>query len=64
MLSIDWSEHAAGVFAEDIPIVEMVQEGLRSRGYRGGPLMADRDGTVLSEHAVAAIQHLWQEAMR
>ena len=59
-----FAEHAAGVFAEDIPIVEMVQEGLRSRGYRGGPLMADRDGTVLSEHAVAAIQHLWQEAMR
>ena len=58
-----FAEHAAGVFAEDIPIVEMVQQGLRSRGYRGGPLMADRDGTVLSEHAVAAIQSLWEEAM-
>ena len=59
-----FAEHAAGVFAEDIPIVEMVQKGLGSRGYRGGPLMADRDGTVLSEHAVGAIQALWREAMQ
>ena len=58
-----FADHAAGVFAEDIPIVEMVQEGLGSRGYRGGPLMADRDATVLSEHAVVAIQDLWREAM-
>ena len=58
-----FSAHANGVFAEDIPIVEMVQRGLHSRGYRGGPLMVDRDSTVLSEHAVAAIQSLWSNAM-
>ena len=58
-----FAEHAAGVFAEDIPLVEMVQAGLGSRGYRAGPLMADRDGTVLSEHAVADIQALWRDAM-
>ena len=59
-----FAEHAAGVFAEDIPIVESVQEGLHSRGYRGGPLMADRGGTVLSEHAVGGIQALWRDAMQ
>ena len=58
-----FAEHASGVFAEDIPIVEMVQQGLSSRGYRGGPLMIDREHTVLSEHAVAAIQSLWRDAM-
>lgn len=59
-----FADHASGVFAEDIPIVEMVQAGLSSRGYRGGPLMADGEGSVLSEHAVAAIQDLWREAMQ
>ncbi len=58
-----FADHAAGVFAEDIPLVEMVQQGLGSRGYRGGPLMVDESSSVLSEHAIAAIQSLWKDAM-
>ena len=58
-----FSEHASGVFAEDIPIIEWVQQGLKSRGYRGGPLMIDKEGSVLSEHGVAEIQELWKASM-
>jgi phenylpropionate dioxygenase-like ring-hydroxylating dioxygenase large terminal subunit len=38
---------------EDNDLVERVQRGLRSPGYRGGILMVDREKTGLSEHAVA-----------
>lgn len=55
--------HAATTFAEDLPIVEDVQQGLASRAYDRGPLMIDGAGTVLSEHGVAAIQDLWLAAM-
>lgn len=37
---------------EDNDLVERVQRGLRSKGYRNGVLMVDRDRTGLSEHAV------------
>ena len=64
----DWERdlirhHAETTFAEDIPIVESVQQGLASRAYRCGPLMIDEEGSQMSEHAVAAIQDLWQQAM-
>ena len=41
---------------EDIPIVESVQRGLHSRGYRQGRFVVDEDGTGLSEHAVHDFQ--------
>ena len=55
--------HAATVFAEDIPLVESVQQGMSSRAYSPGPLMIDENRSELSEHAVADIQRLWREAM-
>lgn len=55
--------HARATFAEDIPIVERVQQGLGSRGYAPGPLMVDAEKSQYSEHAVAAIQQLWRDAM-
>ena len=44
--------------AEDIRLVESVQRGLASRGYRPGPLVVDPRGGVNSEHALAT-QHAW-----
>lgn len=55
--------HASTTFAEDIPLVEAVQAELSSRAYKTGPLMIDEGHTQLSEHAVAAIQQLWRDAM-
>ena len=64
----DWERdlirhHAETTFAEDIPIVERVQQGLASRAYKHGPLMIDAEQTHLSEHGVAAIQDLWRDAL-
>jgi len=40
--------------AEDISLVESVQRGLKSRGYRGrGRIMVDRQRSGISEHGVA-----------
>ena len=41
---------------EDIPIVESVQRGLHSRGYRQGRFVVDEEGTGMSEHAVHDFQ--------
>ncbi len=41
---------------EDIPIVESVQRGLHSRGYRQGRFVVDEAGTGMSEHAVHDFQ--------
>ena len=41
---------------EDIRLVEAVQRGLKSRGYRPGPLVIDPDGGVNSEHSVRVLQ--------
>ena len=43
---------------EDIHLVESVQRGLRSRGYRPGPLVLDPEGGVNSEHSIRAL-HRW-----
>lgn len=43
---------------EDIGLVESVQRGLNSRGYRPGPLVLDPAGGVSSEHSIAAL-HSW-----
>jgi carnitine monooxygenase subunit len=43
---------------EDIRLVNAVQQGLASRGYRPGPLIIDPEGGVNSEHSIRAI-HEW-----
>ncbi len=55
--------HAATTFREDQEIIASVQLGLGSRACEPGPLMIDDEKSVLSEHAVAAIQQLWRDAM-
>ena len=48
--------------AEDIGLVESVQRGLKSRGYRPGPLVVDPEGGVNSEHSVMVLQQWMREA--
>jgi len=43
---------------EDIRLVNSVQQGLASLGYRPGPLVIDPDQGVNSEHSIRAI-HEW-----
>jgi phenylpropionate dioxygenase-like ring-hydroxylating dioxygenase large terminal subunit len=42
--------------AEDLRLVNSVQRGLKSRGYRPGPLVIDPDQGVDSEHSIQAIK--------
>lgn len=48
---------------EDAEVVNEVQKGLESRGYKNGPLMIDRGLTENSEHGVGYIQQLVREAL-
>ncbi|MGI9356007.1 MAG: aromatic ring-hydroxylating oxygenase subunit alpha [Rhizobiaceae bacterium] len=48
---------------EDIHLVESVQRGLRSPGYRPGPLVVDPAGGVNSEHSVKVLQQWMREAV-
>ena len=48
---------------EDIRLVESVQRGLHSRGYRPGPLVIDPKGGVNSEHPVMHLQKWMREAV-
>ena len=48
---------------EDIHLVESVQRGLRSRGYRPGPLVVDPASGVNSEHSVMHLQRWMREAI-
>lgn len=49
---------------EDIHIVESVQRGLGSRGYRPGPLVINADGCgVNSEHSLRALHQWVREAV-
>ena len=48
---------------EDIRLVESVQRGLRSRGYRPGPLVVDPRGGVNSEHSIKVLQQWMREAI-
>jgi len=48
---------------EDIELVESVQRGLKSRGYRPGPLVVDPAGGVNSEHSIKALQQWMREAV-
>ena len=49
--------------AEDIRLVESVQRGLRSRGYRPGPLLIDPKGGVNSEHSVLKLREWTRDAL-
>ena len=48
---------------EDIHLVESVQRGLKSRGYRPGPLVLDPKCGLNSEHSVLALQTWMREAV-
>ncbi|ESY33145.1 (2Fe-2S)-binding protein [Mesorhizobium sp. LNJC384A00] len=48
---------------EDIHIVEAVQRGLHSRGYKPGPLVIDPKCGVNSEHSVRMLQQWMREAV-
>ena len=45
-------------FAEDLELVKRVQRGLRSRGYRPGPLVINPKEGIDSEHSIATL-HAW-----
>ncbi|MBO9401486.1 aromatic ring-hydroxylating dioxygenase subunit alpha [Shimia sp. R9_3] len=49
--------------AEDITLVESVQRGLQSRGYKPGPLVVDPKGGVNSEHPVMHLQRWMRTAI-
>ncbi|MCV0424653.1 MAG: aromatic ring-hydroxylating dioxygenase subunit alpha [Roseibium sp.] len=46
---------------EDIYLVESVQKGLRSRGYKPGPLVLDPACGVNSEHSIKTLQNWMRE---
>ncbi|MEM6577059.1 MAG: aromatic ring-hydroxylating dioxygenase subunit alpha [Pseudomonadota bacterium] len=48
---------------EDITLVESVQRGLQSRGYRPGPLVLDPGCGVNSEHSIRTLQQWMREAV-
>lgn len=52
-------------FAEDLSIIDSVQRGLNSRGYRPGPLVLDPSGvaTTLSENTAYELKKLVLEAL-
>ena len=49
-------------FEEDIHLVESLQRGLKSRGYRPGPLVMDPACGVNSEHSIAVLQSWMRDA--
>ncbi len=49
--------------AEDVRLVESVQRGLNSRGYRPGPLVVDPSHGVNSEHSIQTLQQWMREAV-
>ena len=52
----------ATTVAEDVRLVNSVQQGLSSLGYRPGPLIIDPAGGVNSEHSIRAIHEWVREA--
>jgi len=49
--------------AEDVRLVNSVQTGLKSKGYRPGPLLIDENLGLNSEHSIAAFQRWVKEAL-
>lgn len=50
-------------FAEDLELVKRVQRGLRSRGYRPGPLVVNPAEGIDSEHSIAKLHDWMREAL-
>lgn len=48
---------------EDIRLVESVHRGMKSRGYKPGPLVVDPKCGVNSEHSILALQQWMREAI-
>ena len=48
---------------EDIRLVESVHRGLKSKGYRPGPLVLDPNCGVLSEHSIQKLQQWMRESV-
>ena len=49
--------------AEDTRLTESVAKGLKSRGYRPGPLVIDPRGGLNSEHSIRTLQRWMREAV-
>lgn len=50
-------------FSEDLRLVESVQRGIRSKGYRPGPLLLNPDEGIQSEHSIASLHSWMREAV-
>jgi phenylpropionate dioxygenase-like ring-hydroxylating dioxygenase large terminal subunit len=57
------AQDRATTVEEDISLVESVQRGLRSRGYKPGPLVLDPNSGVNSEHSIGALQQWMREGV-
>jgi len=57
------NQDRATTVAEDITLVESVQRGLNSRGYRPGPLVIDPNRGLNSEHSIQALYDWYLDAM-
>ena len=47
---------------EDVHLVQSVQRGLKSRGYKPGPLVIDPNSGVSSEHSIKILQNWMRDA--
>ncbi len=61
IIELDWDT----TVSEDFELMDSVQRGVSSRGYRPGPIINDPSGvaTVHSENSVSHLHGLWREAM-
>ncbi len=61
IIELDWDT----TVSEDFELMDSVQRGVSSRGYRPGPLINDPSGvaTVHSENSVPHLHSLWREAL-
>lgn len=50
-------------FAEDLVLVRNVQRGIRSRGYRPGPLIINPDGGIDNELSISCLHQWLREAV-
>lgn len=53
IIDLDWNT----TVSEDLKLVESTQRGIRSRGYRPGPLVTEQSG-IASVHSEDAVDHL------
>ena len=61
IIELDWDT----TVSEDFELMDSVQRGVSSRGYRPGPIINDPSGvaTVHSENSVSHLHGLWRRAM-